>query len=615
MGHGFMGKVLWVDLAKQQLKDEPLDEKTMRDFLGGYGLGARILFSRQKAGVDPLGSEAILGLVTGVLTGTDAMGGSRYVVVGKSPLTGGWGDANSGGNVGPYLKFAGYDAVFFTGISKKPVYLLIDNGKAELKDASGLWGKDTFDTQDILRAEHGKELEVACIGPSGEKLCLIAAVMNNKGRAAGRSGLGAVMGSKKLKAIAVKGNMKIPVADAAASAEMRKRHVQNKNPRSEMIGAFGTSFLFNMSAESDDAPCKNWDGVAVIDFPKYKDISGEPVKSQQVRKYGCWHCPIGCGGIMKANTTGEFTYDEHAHKPEYETLAMYGSNLLNNDLISIIKANDICNRYGLDTISAGACIAFVLECYEKGIITKKDTGIEMKWGDPKAIIAMTEKMAKREGFGDILADGVKIAAEKVGKGSEKYAIHIGGQEYPAHDSRDGLNFAIGYGANPTPGRHTQGGEGPLPQGALPQYDFRSLKGRGVPHKQGIGITSAYNAAGICMIVIGDAYVHINDLVEAFQKVTGWDITLEELIKTGARIETMKQAFNVREGIKTPWKHHDRMLGKPPKKVGPRAGATLDEDELSKEYYEAIGWDTKTGKPSKKALLDLGLDDVAKVLWP
>jgi len=615
MANGFMGKILWVDLSKKQIKEEALDEKMGRDFLGGYGLGARILFSRQKAGVDPLGPDAILGLVTGVLTGTDAMGGSRYVMVGKSPLTGGWGDANSGGNVGPYLKFAGYDAVFFTGQSDKPVYLLIDNGKAELKDAGNLWGKDTFDVQDILREAHGNELEVACIGPSGEKLSLIAAVMNNKGRAAARSGLASVMGSKKLKAIAVKGNMKVPVADEAASKEMRKRHVKNKNPRSEMVGAYGTSFLFNMSLESDDAPCKNWDGVGVIDFPEYKDISGEPVKAEQAKKYGCWHCPVGCGGIMKPST-GEYDYGDHAHKPEYETLAMFGSNCLNNDLKSIIKINDICNRYGLDTISAGASIAFALECYEKGIITKQDTdGIEMKWGDPKAIIAMTEKIAKREGFGDILADGVKKAAERVGKGSEKYAMHVGGQEYPAHDSRGGLNFAIGYGGNPTPGRHTQGGEGPLPEGSMPQFDFGSLKGRGEPHKQGMGITSAYNAAGICMIVIGDAYVHIKDLIEAFRTITGWDITLEELVKTGARIETIKQAFNIREGIKMPWKHSDRMLGIPPKKVGPRAGATLDEPELAKGYYEAMGWDPRTGKPSKQALLDLGLDDVAKVLWP
>ena len=615
MAHGFMGKILWVDLSKKQIKEEVLDEKIGRDFLGGYGLGARILFSRQKAGVDPLGPEAILGMVTGILTGTDAMGGSRYVMVGKSPLTGGWGDANSGGNVGPYLKFAGYDAVFFTGISAKPVYLLIDNGKAELKDASHLWGKDTFDTQDMLRETHGKELEVACIGPSGEKVCLIAAVMNNKGRAAGRSGLGAVMGSKKLKAIAVKGNMKVPVADEAAAKEMRKKQLANKNPRSEFIGGFGTAALFNMSAESDDAPCKNWDGVAIIDFPKYKDIGADPVKAQQERKYGCWHCPVGCGGIMKPST-GEFKYDEHAHKPEYETLAMYGSNLLNDNLVSIIKANDICNRYGLDTISAGACIAFTLECYEKGLITKKDTGgIEMKWGDAKAIIAMTEKLARREGFGDKIADGVKKAAERIGKGSEKYAIHVGGQEYPAHDSRGGLNFAIGYGAEPTPGRHTQGGEGPLPAGALPEYNPATLKGRGQPHKVGASITNAYNAAGICMIVIGDAYNHIDELIEAFRTITGWDITKDELIKTGWRIETIKQSFNAREGMKTPWKHHDRMLGIPAKKVGPRAGATLDEGELAKEYYEAMGWDPKTGKPSKKALQELGLNDVAKVLWP
>jgi aldehyde:ferredoxin oxidoreductase len=223
-------------------------------------------------------------------------------------------------------------------------------------------------------------------------------------------------------------------------------------------------------------------------------------------------------------------------------------------------------------------------------------------------------IGKGEGFGAILAGGVKKASEKIGKGSEAYAIHVGGQEYPAHDGRGGLNFGIGYGANPTPGRHTMGGEGPLPEGSLPQYDRGSLKGRGVPHKIGVSLTSVYNAAGICMIVIGDAYVHIKDLVEAFRVITGWDITLEELIKTGTRIETMRQAFNAREGVKTPWKQHPRMLGIPPKTVGPRAGAQLDEKEIHKEYYEAMGWDVNTGKPSKQALIDLGLADVAKVLW-
>jgi aldehyde:ferredoxin oxidoreductase len=615
MAHGFMGKILWVDLKSKKITEEPLDEKMGRDFLGGYGLGARILFSRQKAKVDPLGPDAILGLTTGVLTGTDAMGGSRYVMVGKSPLTGGWGDANSGGSVGPMLKFAGYDAVFFTGISDKPVYLTIVDGKAELKDAAKLWGKDTFETQDILEAELGKGVEVACIGPAGEKLSLIAAVMNNKGRAAGRSGLGAVMGSKKLKAIAVKGTIKIPIADEAASKAMRTRHVKGKNPRSEFIGGFGTAALMEMSVKGDDAPCKNWKGVATIDAPDYTNIIAGPVKEQQERKYGCWHCPIGCGGIMKDNAEGPFKYSGHAHKPEYETLAMYGTNILVSDLKSIIKNNDVCNRLGLDTISAGACVAFVMECFEKGILTKKDVGFDCNFGDAVAAVKLTEMIGKREGFGNILAEGVKKASEKIGKGSEAYAIHVGGQEYPAHDGRGGLNFGIGYGANPTPGRHTMGGEGPLPEGSLPDYDRGALKGRGKPHKIGVSLTSVYNAAGICMIVIGDAYMHIKDLVEAFQVITGWDITLEELIKTGERIETMRQAFNAREGVKTPWKQHPRLLGQPPKTVGPRAGATLDEKEIYKEYYEAMGWDVNTGKPSKQALLNLGLNDVAKVLWP
>ena len=284
MAHGFMGKILWVDLAKKRIKEEALDEKMGRDYLGGYGLGARILFDRQKPGVDPLGPEAILGFVTGVLTGTPTMGGSRYVVVGKSPLTGGWGDANSGGNFGPYLKFAGYDAVFFTGIAAKPVYLYIDNGKAEIRDAAHLWGKDSFDTEDILRAELGKDVELACIGPSGESVSLIAAVMNNKGRAAGRSGLGAVMGSKKLKAIVLKGNMKVPMADEKAANDMRKRHLANMGPRTKFMREFGTAGLFDGACESDDAPCKNWAGASIVDYPKYKNLNGQAVLDKRAAR-------------------------------------------------------------------------------------------------------------------------------------------------------------------------------------------------------------------------------------------------------------------------------------------------------------------------------------------
>jgi aldehyde:ferredoxin oxidoreductase len=614
MARGFMGKMLWVDLSRSELKDEVLDEKLGRDFLGGYGLGARILFSRQKAGVDPLGPDNILGFTTGVLTGTAALGGARYAIVGKSPLTGSWGDANSGGNFGPYLKFAGYDAVFFTGIAEKPVYLYIENGKAEIRDAAHLWGKDSYQTEDMLRGELGKEVEVACIGPSGENISLIAGVVTHKGRIAGRSGLGAVMGSKRLKAVAVKGGMKVPVADEKKASEMRKKHLANMGPRSGFMKQFGTPGLFNMNIESDDAPAKNWAGAGIIDFPDYKDIGGESVIAQQERKYGCWRCPIACGGHMRAST-GEYQYQAGVHKPEYETLAMFGSNCLNSNLASIIKVNDICNRYGLDTISAGACISFAIECYENGLITGQDTdGLEMTWGNHRSIVAMTEKMARREGFGEILADGVKIASEKIGKGSGKYAMHIGGEEIPAHDTRGGPGFAIGYGAEPTPARHTQAGEFPHPEGAMPEYDGQTFKGRGKPHKIGSTIYHAMNAAGCCMIVYGDGLGYFDQFVESFGVITGWEVTREEILKAGERIDNIRQAFNIREGVKLPFQFPDRMMGIPPKQVGPRAGITLNRDEIFSEYLAAMDWDLNSCKPSKKKLLELGLDDVAQELW-
>jgi aldehyde:ferredoxin oxidoreductase len=512
------------------------------------------------------------------------------------------------------LKFAGYDAVFFTGISDKPVYLFIDNGKAELKDAAHLWGKDSFETEDILKKELGKDVEMACIGQAGEKVAFIAAVMNNKGRAAARSGLGAVMGSKKLKAIAVKGNMKVPVANEKAASEMRKKHLGNMGGGVAPMRDIGTPGIIVPCSEVDDAPAKNWGGVSVIDFPDYKKIGGDLVVARQERRYGCWHCPIACGGHMKAGT-GEYQYETGAHKPEYETLAMFGNNCLNGNLASIIKANDICNRYGLDTISAGSTIGFTIECYENGIITKKDTdGLEMTWGNHRVIVAMTEKMARREGFGDIIADGVKKAAERIGKGSEKYAMHAGGQEFGAHDSRGGPDMAIGYGAEPTPGRHTQSGD-MAPTGLMPEFDRNSFKGRGVQHKRGSMMSHAMSSCGCCMFVFGMGLSHIDQFTESLRVVTGWDITIEELLKTGERIDNVRQAFNIREGLAYPWKLPDRMMGRPPKKTGPRAGITLKESDLFDEYLAAMDWDRKTGKPSKKKLLELGLDDVAKALWP
>lgn len=614
MGRGYWGKMLWVDLGEQKLWDEELDEKLCREFVGGYGLGARILFSRQKAGVDPLGPEAIFGIVTGPFAGTAALGGSRYTVVGKSPLTGGWGDANSGGNFGPYLKFAGYDAIFFTGISPKPVYLHIDNGKAELKDAAYLWGKDSYDTEDLLVETHGKGTESLCIGPAGEKLALIACVMNNKGRAAGRSGLGAVMGSKRVKAVAVNGTLKVPQFDEELVKELRKKHQKELGGHIVVLRDIGTPGIFNMLAPAGDTPTKNWSGTASIDFPQYASIGADPVMERQDKKYACYRCPIGCGGHMKEGT-GEYKYAKGAHKPEYETLGMFGSNCLNDNLDSIIMANDICNRYGVDVISAGATIAFAIECYEKGLISKVDTqGIEMTWGNHRSIVAMTEKLVRREGFGDILADGVKKAAERVGKGADQFAMHIQGQEAPAHSPKFGVAWGICYRMDPTPARHTQGG-GPFPPGLLPEFPRNLIEGRAPYHKIGTSFNHVLNCVGACVFVIG-GYSHANGMVEFINAITGWNWTMEDLLKAGERIANIRQAFNNREGLNPlTYDMPGRIVGNPPSTEGPLAGVSVKEQLLDREYLQVMEWDPVSTRPKKEKLIELGLEDVARVLWP
>jgi aldehyde:ferredoxin oxidoreductase len=615
MARGYIGKMLWVDLSNHQLKDEVLDEKLCRRFIGGYGLGARLIYSWQKANVDPLDQDSILGVLTGPLTGTAALGGSRYTFVGKSPLTGGWGDANSGGDFGPYLKFAGYDAVFFTGRSENPIYLFINHGQAELRDAAHLWSKDCYETEDILKLELGKNVKVACIGPSGERLVLIASIMNDRGRAAGRSGLGAVMGSKKLKAIAVKGHMKVPVAHEKRVDDLRKKYLPELGGTIDWLGNHGTAFVTAGSAHSGDSPVKNWGGVGYFDFPDIEPFAAENITSRRMKKYACYRCPIGCGSHMKAGT-GEYGYREGSHRPEYETLAMFGSNCLNNNIESIMKLNDICNRYGIDTISAGSVIAFTIECYENKLITRADTGgIEMTWGNHRSIVEMTEKLAKREGFGDMIADGVKVAAERIGQGASKYAMHIQGQELPAHDPKHDYHWGIPYMLDPTPARHTQNAEIFRPLGQVVQLDRKAYANEGMEYRIGSALHHIVNCSGMCAFVYS-CLPNTSVLVEFMNAVTGWDLTLEELIKTGERILNMRQAFNIREGLNlTEFKIPDRLLGKPSFKEGPLAGVTINKDVWFKEYLAAIDWSSETAKPNRKKLQELGLEDVAQEFWP
>jgi aldehyde:ferredoxin oxidoreductase len=532
-------------------------------------------------------------------------------VVGKSPLTGTWGDSSSGGNFGPYLRFAGYDAVFFTGLSEKPVYLLIDNGKAEIRDADRLWGKDTHETEDILKQEHGNQVEVACIGPSGEKVSLIAAIMTDKGRAAGRSGLGAVMGSKKLKAVVVKGAMKVPVLDADRIAALRKEYRPKLVGLYEEFHNYGTPAVVVPFAKIGDAPVKNWDGVCETDFPQIENLNIDAVMSRVQKKYGCYRCVVACGGLMK-ESTGEHRYEAGVHKPEYETISMFGTNCLNDNIESIIKANDICNRYGLDTISAGACISFAIDLYEHQVITKEDTGgIEMTWGNHQSIIAMLEKIARREGFGDVLAAGTRVAARKIGRNAEEYTIHYHGQEPPAHNPKLEYGFASAYRMDATPARHSKWHAVFVPKGVpVPEYPPGAWTGRGEAQKINVMFNHAVEGFGLCLFVLA-TYPHVDVLVGFLKAATGWDITVEEILKTGERIGTLRHLFNLREGLNPlTYSVSGRITGAPPAKEGPLAGVTIDEESVNREFLEAMDWDLKTTRPSQQKLRYLGLDEIA-----
>lgn len=474
---GYMSKFLFVDLTNKKIIEEKISYDMARKFIGGYAIASRIIYERQKAGVDPLSGENVFGILAGPLTGTSLPVVSRYTVVGKSPLTNLWGDANSRGYFGPFVKFSGYDGIFFHGISENPVYLLLGKGKVEIYDAHEIWGKDTYATEDILKSKHGKRAQVSCIGPAGEMLSRLAGVITSKGKAAARSGLGAVMGIKKLKAIVVLGGSSVSVANPDKLEELRKKYMKQIKDGvgfADMYSSTGTPGYIETGAINGDSPVKNWFSVGVNEL---KDTSGYTYKNIEkyiVRKGSCYKCIMGDWKYVLVKE-GTYALKEETHIPEYETSSAFGSYCLNTNFESIIKCNDICNRYGIDTISTGATIAFAINCYEEGLITRKDTdGIELTWGNHSSIVKIAEKIAKREGFGDILADGVKRAEEKIGKGSEKYAIHVGGQELPAHDSRFEPSMTSMYINDATPGRHGQASQYCVPPKLtelMPDIDF------------------------------------------------------------------------------------------------------------------------------------------------
>jgi aldehyde:ferredoxin oxidoreductase len=605
---GYAGKLLFVDLTHGVINEKPLPEDMAAQFIGGYGLGARILYEMMKKGADPLGPDNVLGFTSGPLNATSALFGGRYAVVCKSPMTGGWNDANSGGYFGPQLKRAGFDAVFISGASKKPVYLLIRDGKAEIRDAKHIWGKDCVESHDHLVEEIGDpNLRAALIGPAGERQILTACIINDKHRAAARGGSGAVMGSKKLKAVVVIGSGKIPVADLQRVKEVNKEIVEwmKNGPTKEMVmnwGQFGTGGDTGMNGLSGDTPVKNWGGAGITDMGEerlFKLGTAAYDGKYKAKKYSCAQCPLGCGALYRVGE-GKWPLPDTV-RPEYETLGAFGAMALNDSAESVIKCNDICNRHGLDTMSIGSTIAWAIECYEKGIITKEETGgIELTWGNSDSIVAMTQAVADQSGFGSILGLGSAKAADELGKGRE-YLQTAGGIELPMHDPRFSPYLARTYLVDPTPGRHVKGGIG-IMDFAIPEHMRFQYQGRGQFDADVTCSCEVLNAAGACQFSAFSAPPHaLKGLIDA---VTGMDV---DVVRTGKRILNMRHLFNLREGISpaqnlfpTKW------LGHPPLEAGPLKGNSIDFRQLSENFFEAIGWDKETTMPDEKSLEDMGL---------
>ena len=616
MQGGYTGKMLFVNLTSHVIEVKELPDDMARMFIGGYGIGARVLYSMMKPGVDPLGPENVLGVVTGPLNGTGALLGARFAVVCKSPVSGGWNDANSGGYFGPELKKAGFDAVFVSGASEKPVYIWINNGAVEIRDAAILWGKDCGETLEALIEETGeKKLRAALIGPAGEKLSLMAAVMNEGHRAAARGGPGAVMGSKKLKAIAVHGTGNVPVADPEKLKEVNHAAVEamKTGPMAKVTKAFaelGTGLATGTAALSGDTPVKNWGGVGVNDFgaERAQNLNAAKMDKYKTRKYACANCIIGCGADYDV-PTGDWPLTA-TNRPEYETTGAFGTLCLNDNIESIIKCNDICNRYGLDTISVGATVAWAIECYEKGLISKEETGgIELNWGDYKAIVAMTQSIADQTGFGRTLALGSAAAAEKLGKGAE-YLQTVRGIELPMHDPKLAPGYARTYQYDPSPGRHVKGG---MWQGQANKPTKYDVSNTGATDVLMTSRMELLQVSGMCLFSL---FIMRDMTTKLLEPVTGWTCDDAFQVATLKRIMGLRHAFNLREGLKPgDFVLPKRAVGEPVQEAGPLTGVKIDHETLARNFFQAMDWDTETGKPSRASLEVLGgMDDVIKDLY-
>ncbi len=598
---GWTGKVLRVNLTDGTIRKEPLRMKDAESFVGARGLGSKYWVDDVKdLSVDPLSPKNNLLFVTGPLTGTMATSAGRYEVVCKAPLTGTLAASNSGGYFGPELKYAGYDLIVFEGKAPKPVYLFIYNETVELRSAKALWGKNTHETTDAILAETDPDAKVACIGPAGEKGVLFAAVMNDKHRAAGRSGVGAVMGSKNLKAVAVRGTKGVKVADTKAFLATVKeaREKLAANPvTSGGLPAYGTNVLVNILNQAGGLPTRNFQTGY---FEEADAISGETLSSTLlVTKKGCMGCTSACGRVSR--TTGKFAGSGEG--PEYETAWSFGADCGISDLSAVTKANFLCNELGLDTITMGSTIACAMELFEKGVLTEADTGMDLSFGNAEAMVEMVKKTGAREGFGDKLALGSwRMAGELGHRGLSMTAKK---QEMPAYDPRALQGMGLEYATSNRGGCHVRGYlTSPEILGLPQKLDPDSIEEKPAWLKAFQDLTSAVDSSGTCLFTT--FALGAEDLAAQMASATGLPFSAESVMKAGERIWNLERLFNMAVGFTAADDTLPPRLLEEPMPTGPAKGKLSRLGEMLPGYYAARGWD-EAGVPTDDKLEELGLE--------
>ncbi len=619
---GYAGRILTVDLSNQSIRDIDLNWDHLETFIGGAGYAARILYDMITPRTDPLSPENVLFFIAGPMVGSGFPGTTKWTVCSRSPLTNIWGESSASGSWGAEMKYAGYDGLLIKGRSASPVYLAIREGRAEIMKGDHFWGRDTVETAEAIELDLGEpKAKIASIGPAGERLVRYASIVTNEERVCGRVGMGAVMGSKKLKAVAVRGTRKLRLANEekvrqltieAREAVRLPKAPANVAGRVKALSTDGTASGLEGLEKQGGLPVKNWTKGTFAGAAK---ISGPTMTKSILEKPGmCAHCTIiTCWRFVK-NAKGEVI-----HGPEYETLAAMGSLCMNENLESIVRANELCNRIGMDSMSTGSAIAFAMECYEKGILGRDDVdGLDLSWGNSETILKLTESIGLRRGFGNVLGEGVKRAAEKIEKGSQQYAIHVKGLELPLHDPRRWWTMALSYATGNRGACHHQGVPAYLEWGYLqPEFGFSEklkpmeIEGKAEATKFHQDFHAVFTSMGHCVFTIGGV-IPFTIVTQAFNAVTGRDVNHWDLLKHGERIWNMKRAFNIKMGITEKDDTLPDRLLREPLTEGVAAGKTPPLREMIKEYYSMRSW--KEGKPTREKLTELGMQDIAEDLW-